>query len=111
MASYSFEHVAIRALATAVPDHVKTFDQSTPKVQRFVKQIGIEQVHISVSEQTPVDLGYVALNEALAQSGWDASCLDDGLAVFAADAGVVVGHGAGDADDGILMACLIGAVR
>ena len=41
----------------------------------------------------------------------DASCLDDGLAVFAADAGVVVGHGAGDADDGILMACLIGAVR
>ena len=37
MASYSFEHVAIRALATAVPDHVKTFDQSTPKVQRFVK--------------------------------------------------------------------------
>ena len=80
MASYSFEHVAIRALATAVPDHVKTFDQSTPKVQRFVKQIGIEQVHISVSEQTPVDLGYVALNEALAQAGWAASCLD--LVVF-----------------------------
>ena len=80
MASYSFEHVAIRALATAVPDHVKVFDQSTPKVQRFVKQIGIEQVHISVTEQTPVDLGYVALNEALAQSGWDASCLD--LVVF-----------------------------
>ena len=42
MASYSFEHVTIRALATAVPDHVKVFDQTTPKVQRFVKQIGIE---------------------------------------------------------------------
>ena len=32
MASYSFEHVTIRALATAVPDHVKVFDQTTPKV-------------------------------------------------------------------------------
>ena len=32
-----------------------------------------------------------------------ASGLDDGLAVFAADAGVVVGHGAGDADDGTVV--------
>ena len=35
-----------------------------------------------------------------------ASGLDDGLAVFAADAGVVVGHGAGDADDGIVVSGL-----
>ena len=41
MATYHFEHIAIRALATAVPAHIKRFDQSVHKVQRFVKQIGV----------------------------------------------------------------------
>lgn len=41
MATYHFEHIAIRALATAIPAHIKRFDQSVHKVQRFVKQIGV----------------------------------------------------------------------
>ena len=76
MSVFSFDRMAIRAISAAVPAHVKKFDQSSRKVERFVQQIGIAQVHISLTEQTTVDLGYVALQQALAKAGWQATDLD-----------------------------------
>lgn len=76
MPSFQFSNVAIKAIATAVPDNVKKFDVSNRQTARFVKQMGIEQVHISITEQTAVDLGYVALQQALDKAGWSAYDLD-----------------------------------
>ena len=76
MASFSFFNIAIRAISTAVPVDVKKFDLSDRQAARFVKQMGIEQVHISLSEQTIVDLGYVALKQALAKANWSTDDLD-----------------------------------
>ena len=42
--------------------------------------MGIEQVHLSVTEQTAVDLGYVALQQDLKQADWTSSDLD--LVIF-----------------------------
>ena len=76
MASFSFSNIAIRAISTAVPVDVKKFDLSDRQAARFVKQMGIEQVHISLYEQTIVDLGYVALKQALAKANWSTDDLD-----------------------------------
>lgn len=76
MPSFQFSNVAIKAIATAVPANIKKFDISNRQTARFVKQMGIEQVHISITEQTAVDLGYVALQQALDKVGWSASDLD-----------------------------------
>lgn len=76
MASFSFSNIALRALAAAVPAHVKKFDTSVHKIARFVQQIGIEQVHISLTEQTAVDIGYIALQQALAKAQWQPQDLD-----------------------------------
>ena len=76
MPSFQFSNVAIKAIATAIPANIKKFDVSNRQTARFVKQIGIEQVHISITEQTAVDLGYVALQQALDKAGWSASDLD-----------------------------------
>lgn len=80
MSSFQFSHVALRGFAAATPDHLIKFDTSDRRVARFVKQMGIEQVHLSVTEQTAVDLGYVALQQALKQADWTSSDLD--LVIF-----------------------------
>ena len=76
MSCFSFSNIAIRSIAAAVPSYIKKFDTSSTKVARFVKQIGIAQVHISVTEQTTVDLGYIALQRTLEKVGWSAQELD-----------------------------------
>lgn len=76
MSSFSFHNVALRAFAVAVPRHVITADTSDRRTAKFVKQMGVEQVHLSITEQTPLDLGYVALKHALAQVGWQPQQLD-----------------------------------
>ena len=48
MSVFSFDRMVIRAISAAVPAHVKKVDQSSRKVERFVQQIGIAQVHISL---------------------------------------------------------------
>ncbi len=72
MSTFSFAQLAIKCVAAAVPAHVHTFDQSSRRAARFSKQMGIDEVHISVTEQTALDLGYVALKQALAHVGWQA---------------------------------------
>lgn len=81
MASVKFDNVRIAAVGAAVPDFVQSvnLDPSLPAAAynaNFSKQTGITQRHVSISEQTGVDLGYVAMRDALAQSGWQASSLD-----------------------------------
>ena len=94
MSSFSFDHLALRAMTAAVPRHVFTLDTSERRVAKFVKQMGIKQVHISLTQQTPVDLGYVALKQALQQVGWHAHDLD--LIIFATQGADFYG-GTGDA--------------
>ena len=80
MSDFSFSNVALRAFAAATPSNVIKFNTSERRVAKFVKQMGIEQVHLSATEQTPLDLGYVALNKALANLGWAPQDLD--LVIF-----------------------------
>lgn len=80
MSSFSFEQISIKAVAAAVPAHVHTFDQNSRRAQRFSQQMGIDEVHISLTEQTSLDLGYVALTSALEHVAWSAQELD--LVVF-----------------------------
>lgn len=80
MSTFSFSNLAIKAVAAAVPAYVHTFAPNSRRAARFSKQMGIEQVHISLTEQTSLDLGYVALKDALAHVGWAPDELD--LLVF-----------------------------
>ena len=80
MSTFSFSNISLRAFAAAAPSNVIQFNTTERRVAKFVKQIGIEQVHISVTEQTPVDLGYVALTHALSRVNWQANELD--LVIF-----------------------------
>lgn len=81
MALLHFDNVGIAALAGALPDHVQKIDMgpSHPRaayIANFVKQTGIRQRHISITEQTATDLGYIALLSALNTAGWEAQSLD-----------------------------------
>ncbi len=69
MAHLTFNQVAIRAVATAVPSFVQKVDLSERRAQKFAAQMGISQRHISITEQTSVELGYVALQDALEHAG------------------------------------------
>ena len=81
MAFLHFDNVGIAALAGALPEHVQTIntDPGYPRaayVASFIKQTGITQRHISITEQTSTDLGYTALLSALGKAGWAANSLD-----------------------------------
>lgn len=80
MSSFNFSNVALRAFAAATPTNIYKLDTSDRRVARYVKQMGVEQVHLSATEQTPVDLAYVALTHALAQVGWTNQDID--LVIF-----------------------------
>lgn len=80
MSDFSFSNVALRAFAAAAPNNVIKFDTSERRVAKFVKQMGIEQVHLSTTQQTPLDLGYIALSQALKQVNWNPQDLD--LVIF-----------------------------
>lgn len=80
MSDFSFSNVALRAFAAATPSNVIKFNTSERRVAKFVKQMGVEQVHLSDIEQTSLDIGYVALTQALTQAGWQAHDLD--LVIF-----------------------------
>ena len=81
MAFLHFDNVGIAALAGVLPQHIQTIDMdpqhpNADYIRHFVKQTGIRQRHISITEQTSTDLGYAALRLALERSGWDADSLD-----------------------------------
>lgn len=81
MAFLHFDNVGIAALAGVLPEHVQTIeadpqDSRFPYISHFIKQTGVKQKHISVTEQTSTDLGFAALQLALKHAGWAAESLD-----------------------------------
>jgi len=81
MALLHFDNVGIAALAGALPDHVQKIDMDPthPRaayITNFVKQTGVKQRYISITEQTASDLGYAALRSALHKAQWEAQSLD-----------------------------------
>lgn len=94
MAKLAFSNIKISAMAAAVPSFTQSIDTSDPLNVKYIKQMGIKERHISITEQTSVDLGYVALQEALAKAKWAASDLD--LVIFASQTPDYIG-GTGNA--------------
>jgi 3-oxoacyl-[acyl-carrier-protein] synthase-3 len=80
MAFLSFNNVGIAALTCAVPSFVQKINAESGRdpayVKTFLKQTGITQRHISLNEQTCVDLGYAAAEKALDKAGWSKDSLD-----------------------------------
>ena len=73
--------IHIAALSCAVPAHVQKIelnenDENFSYMKSFVRQIGITQRHISVTEQTCVDTGYAAAVAALKRAALEATDLD-----------------------------------
>ena len=74
MAFAHFDNINIAAIAGAVPEFVQKIDLNPERpdaryIANFVKQTGVQQRHISITEQTATDLGYVAVNAALERAG------------------------------------------
>ena len=81
MTYFQFSNVRFAALACAVPEHVQKIDTSPDHsnakyIKGFVKQTGVRQRHISITEQTCTDLGYTAALKALDKTGWDIESID-----------------------------------
>lgn len=81
MAFLHFDNVGIAALAGVLPEHVQTIDTDPQHpdadyIRHFVRQTGIRQRHISITEQTSTDLGYAALLLALERADWSVDSLD-----------------------------------
>lgn len=81
MAFLHFDNVGIAALAGVLPQHIQTIDMdpqhpNADYIRHFVKQTGVRQRHISITEQTCTDMGYAAVRLALERAGWDADSLD-----------------------------------
>lgn len=81
MAFLHYDNVRIAALAGAVPEFSQTInlDPAHPRAAynaNFVKQTGIRQRHISITEQTATDTGYIAVQAALKKAGWEVSSID-----------------------------------
>lgn len=81
MATFHFDNVKIAGVGAAVPEFVQAInlDPAHPHAAynaSFAKQTGVRQRHISITEQTGVDLGYVATMAALEKAGWQPGDLD-----------------------------------
>lgn len=81
MAFLHFDNIGIAALACAVPEYTQKVNDNpdfshADYIRSFIKQIGIRQRQISLTEQTCTDLGYAASRHALEHAGWDAQSLD-----------------------------------
>lgn len=81
MTYFQFNNVQFAALASAVPAHVQVINTSSENprakyIKSFTRQTGIKQRHISITEQTCTDLGYIAAQKALKKTGWDIESLD-----------------------------------
>lgn len=81
MPHLQYKNLHIAALSCAVPSNIQkiNLDPSDPNygyLKSFVRQIGITQRHISFTEQTATDTGYVAAVAALEKANWNAKDLD-----------------------------------
>lgn len=76
-----FSNVGITALTCAVPANTQKIDENPERpdagyIKSFIRQMGIRERHISITEQTCVDTGYAAVKRALELAGWTADSLD-----------------------------------
>ncbi len=81
MAQLYFDNVHIAALACAVPEHIQKVDLNpeNPRaryIKQFVKQIGVQQRHISNCEQTCTDTAFAATKRTLEKTGLKAEDFD-----------------------------------
>ena len=81
MPCLQFDNIGFAALTCAVPAYVQKVDEDPQRpdaayIKNFIKQIGVRQRHISVTEQTCLDTGYAAARRALEKAGWLAADLD-----------------------------------
>ncbi len=81
MADLHFDNIGIAALTCAVPSFVQPIcaDPDNPAsayLKTFLKQTGVRQRHISITEQTCTDLGHAALRKALSKADWPVESLD-----------------------------------
>lgn len=81
MAYLHFDNISIAAMAGALPTFVQEIprDPAHPRadyIKSFIKQTGISRRHISITEQTATDLGFVAVQAALEKAGWQTESLD-----------------------------------
>lgn len=81
MAYLHYDNLHIAAMAGVVPEHIQkiNMDPGHPRaeyIKNYVKQTGITQRHISITEQTSTDLGFAAINLAMERAGWSADSLD-----------------------------------
>lgn len=85
MASFVYKNAKIRALTCCVPSFVQTINtdiegRGSRYIKMFVKQTGIRSRHISLLQQTCVELGLDALKRALEHAKWEPEELD--LVIF-----------------------------
>ncbi|MBR4877462.1 MAG: hypothetical protein IKU14_07110 [Rhodocyclaceae bacterium] len=77
-----YDNIRIASLVTAVPAHRQCIDipeelaANDRLTKTYVKQIGVQSRHISITEQTCVDIGYAAARKALEMSSLTAADLD-----------------------------------
>lgn len=81
MPHLKYKGIHIAALACAVPSNIQKIElnpdaENYSYMKSFVKQIGISQRHISLTEQTCLDTGYVAAVAALKKADLEAKDLD-----------------------------------
>lgn len=81
MVQLNFSNIRISSITCAVPDFIQTFTLGEDRLRNrylknFIKQTGVKQRHISLTEQTALDLGFIALQRALQQAQWDKNTLD-----------------------------------
>lgn len=81
MSKLQFSNIRVAALTCAVPANIQkvNLDPESPNhsyLKSFVRQIGITQRHISITEQTCSDTGYVAALEALKKASLKSEDID-----------------------------------
>lgn len=80
MSAYlEFNNVRIASIACAVPSYIQKINSESfdsDYIRNFIRQTGILQRHISLTEQSSTDLAYGAAVKALEKSGWSADSLD-----------------------------------
>ena len=76
-----YDNIRIASLVTAVPAHRQCITPPEDAVndrqfKTYIKQIGVQSRHISITEQTCVDTGYAAARKALEMCSLTAADLD-----------------------------------
>ena len=76
-----YDNIRVAGLAAAVPSHSQDIDMKPDRddaayVKSFVKNVGVTKRHISIIEQTSLDLCYAASLKAMEKAGWSGEDID-----------------------------------